>query len=872
MFLIDRKNPNGITLISLIATIIILIILAGTSVNILMGEDGIIKKAVEARKNTTVALEKESISIAYTTLIEEEMESGEIITTEKFENELKNLNKESTVSKDSQENFIVEIKETKNKYKVEKNGNITKIEESDENTKRVYVKNIKFNAGEDLEELGFEDFFTDVSAKRDAIDSFSSYDGYLLEAPWANGYGGLISLKKYDFSKIDKIEVGTFYGANSKDCINTFTVGLCSTNENNNIFDENLKTSVENTGLTTCYKKDINEDEIETIELNTTSVSNQYYIKVCEDHGPTPGAMTTEARVFWIKIYYNEDYQKIENGLTANFNYTGDYQEYTVPETGKYKIECYGARGGCNNWAGTYLSDYGLGGYESGIIELTKGEKLYIYVGKKGADGVKQANQLTSTSFNGGGAGIGSSDNDDGGGAGGGATDVRLVAGNWDDFESLKSRIIVAGGGSGGATVTGGFNKPSGGSGGGLTGKGSIWKYSNTEVSNHTYNGTQTTGYKFGIGQNAITKGNTGGAGAGGGYYGGYTSTDSPAGGAGGGSGYVSGYTGCNSITKESTENNITHTGSSVHYSGKVFTDIVLKNEVNSKSGYAVITKIDDRNREFTYTGNYQEYVVPETGKYKIECYGARGGCDNWAGTYLSDYGLGGYASGTIELIKGEKLYIYVGQTGADGVKQANQLTSTSFNGGGAGIGSSDNDDGGGAGGGATDVRLVAGNWDDFESLKSRIIVAGGGSGGATVTGGFNKPSGGSGGGLTGKGSIWKYSNTEVSNHTYNATQTTGYKFGIGQNAITKGNAGGAGAGGGYYGGYTSTDNPAGGAGGGSGYVSGYAGCNSITKESTENNITHTGSSVHYSGKVFTNIELKDSINSKEGYVKIQKQ
>lgn len=242
---------------------------------------------------------------------------------------------------------------------------------------------------------------------------------------------------------------------------------------------------------------------------------------MCEDHGPTPGAMTTEARVFWIKIYYNEDYQKIENGLTANFNYTGDYQEYTVPETGKYKIECYGARGGCNNWAGTYLSDYGLGGYASGIIELTKGEKLYIYVGKKGADGVKQANQLTSTSFNGGGAGIGSSDNDDGGGAGGGATDVRLVAGNWDDFESLKSRIIVAGGG----------------------------------------------------------------------YYGGYTSTDNPAGGAGGGSGYVSGYTGCNSITKESTENNITHTGNPVHYSGKVFTDIELKDSINSKEGYVKIQK-----------------------------------------------------------------------------------------------------------------------------------------------------------------------------------------------------------------------------------------------------------------------------------------
>ena len=36
---------------------------------------------------------------------------------------------------------------------------------------------------------------------------------------------------------------------------------------------------------------------------------------------------------------------------------------------------------------------------------------------------------------------------------GGGATDIRLISGNWDSFESLKSRIMVAGGSSGGATV-----------------------------------------------------------------------------------------------------------------------------------------------------------------------------------------------------------------------------------------------------------------------------------------------------------------------------------------------------------------------------------------------------------------------------------
>ena len=559
-------------------------------------------------------------------------------------------------------------------------------------------------------------------------------------------------------------------------------------------------------------------------------------------------------------------------GDKTEFDYTGNYQEYEVKDTGYYKIECYGASGGSNRWYDGLIADYGTGGYASGIIKLNKGEKLYVYVGQKGEDGNRENSKKTSTSFNGGGAGIGSSDADDGGGAGGGATDIRLIAGEWDNFESLKSRIMVAGGGSGGATVSGTFNGKSGGSGGGTEATGSVWKYSNTENNNHTYNATQTTGYRFGIGQDAITKGYTGGAGAGGGYYGGYSSSDSPAGGAGGGSGFISGYGGCDAISKESTENNIIHTGKSIHYSGKCFTNATLLDgndeeiEDQKDNGYASIEFLGNnadtiqlnKKETFRYTGSYQEYEVENTGYYKIECYGASGGSDNWANSLLANYGTGGYASGTIKLNKGEKLYIYVGQKGENGTIQRNKKTSTTFNGGGAGIGSADGDDGGGAGGGATDIRLVAGEWDNFESLKSRIMVAGGGSGGATVSGTFNGKSGGSGGGTEATGSVWKYSNTENNNHTYNATQTTGYRFGIGQDAITKGYTGGAGAGGGYYGGYSSSDSPAGGAGGGSGFVSGYEGCDAISKESTENNIIHTGKNIHYSGKYFTNAVLKD--------------
>ena len=258
---------------------------------------------------------------------------------------------------------------------------------------------------------------------------------------------------------------------------------------------------------------------------------------------------------------------------------------------------------------------------------------------------------------------------------------------------------------------------------------------------------------------------------------------------------------------------------------------------------------------EFDYTGNVQEYVVPSTGSYRIELWGAGGGEDNYASTLLSNQGRGAYTTGIINLEKGTKIYVYVGQKGASGITNRNTLTSTSFNGGGAGMGSSDGDDGGGAGGGATDIRLVSGSWDDFDSLKSRIMVAGGGAGGSTVSYNFSNISAGSGG-LNGVGSSWRYQNKENKNHDFNATQTTGYGLGVGENGITVGNAGGSGAGGGYYGGLKSTDSPSGGAGGGSSYISGYDGCNSLSEESTANNIIHTDQSVHYSGLEFTNSQI----------------
>ena len=61
------KKQNGITLISLVVTIIILIILAGISVNLILGQDGIINKAKEAKQNIEYAQieEQEQLNEVY---------------------------------------------------------------------------------------------------------------------------------------------------------------------------------------------------------------------------------------------------------------------------------------------------------------------------------------------------------------------------------------------------------------------------------------------------------------------------------------------------------------------------------------------------------------------------------------------------------------------------------------------------------------------------------------------------------------------------------------------------------------------------------------------------------------------------------------
>ena len=299
----------------------------------------------------------------------------------------------------------------------------------------------------------------------------------------------------------------------------------------------------------------------------------------------------------------------------------------------------------------------------------------------------------------------------------------------------------------------------------------------------------------------------------------------------------------------------------------KITYDASYKQYIYEYTTECTALDLSDENLIFNTLNEVQTYVVPKTGKYKIELWGARGGAISNNSTYA---GYGGYTSGIIELVANTKLYFYVGST-------TNSINA-GFNGGGSG--SISNNKKGFGGGGATDVRLINGAWNDEESLRSRIMVAGGG-GGTTewystspITGGgiVEYLRGGFGGGLSG-GPGYRFNGNNLVGDFAGGTQTTGFAFGKGGNATVPtsssgwGYEGRGGAGGGYYGGIAQTasgtyTNAAG--GGGSSYISGHTGCvavqsqtSSTPKSGCSNGTTNNDCSIHYSGKVFTSTIIK---------------
>ena len=92
-----KINERGITLIALVVTIVVLLILAGVSISMLTGENGIITQTGNAKEATEQARVEELVDLAINSLIGENMGSTNGITPEMVANEVNEMESRNDV-------------------------------------------------------------------------------------------------------------------------------------------------------------------------------------------------------------------------------------------------------------------------------------------------------------------------------------------------------------------------------------------------------------------------------------------------------------------------------------------------------------------------------------------------------------------------------------------------------------------------------------------------------------------------------------------------------------------------------------------------------------------------------------------------------
>lgn len=249
----------------------------------------------------------------------------------------------------------------------------------------------------------------------------------------------------------------------------------------------------------------------------------------------------------------------------------------------------------------------------------------------------------------------------------------------------------------------------------------------------------------------------------------------------------------------------------------------------------------------YDYTESVDNFIVPISGVYNFECYGARGHIDGSTSFSSEADGsrgaLGGYSMGSLSLTAlGDTYYICVGGggtcsnhwAGIEGASSELKRDGAGYNGGGNGGGSTGN-----GGGGATHIATKnRGLLTKYKSHVDELLLVAGGGGGAA-----DSSDGGLGGGGTGssangtKGGNANYNSSVTGTGGSGATSSSGYAFGQGEDAggddddAEKKGIQSGGGGGGYYGGYGGASNsyekrndgyecsPGASGGGGSAYV-----------------------------------------------------
>ena len=106
----------------------------------LTGDNGILNKAGQAKEETVIGEEKESIALAWNSLIGKKVLDGIEVTDLMLEDELNKNEDKTMVGYDDNNNYLVNYKDTKHTYLVNRDGTITLLENAPELvTETIYV-------------------------------------------------------------------------------------------------------------------------------------------------------------------------------------------------------------------------------------------------------------------------------------------------------------------------------------------------------------------------------------------------------------------------------------------------------------------------------------------------------------------------------------------------------------------------------------------------------------------------------------------------------------------------------------------------------------------------------------------------------------
>ena len=135
------KQKKGITLIALVITIIVLLILAGISIGMLSGDNGLLKIAEQAKKDTVVGEEKEQVELAYLSAAVKNLRAN--VTAKNLQDELDASVGENKTTVTGTSILKIKFEDTQNEYILSRDG---KVEKKNSNPNALKISELNENA------------------------------------------------------------------------------------------------------------------------------------------------------------------------------------------------------------------------------------------------------------------------------------------------------------------------------------------------------------------------------------------------------------------------------------------------------------------------------------------------------------------------------------------------------------------------------------------------------------------------------------------------------------------------------------------------------------------------------------------------------